>query len=162
MLSVARVLTSREVAWENALTSRMNVGYYERRITCWKRWDVGIHLVCAAAASASIMTFARQHSILGVEVASILVLTSALLTVGGMTLRVPDKVRELGVLLSEYRGHVHRFERLYQFGGTDDELKAALDLFGETELREAKDHPSPNEAELEKSRKEVLTSIGAS
>jgi hypothetical protein len=59
-------------------------------------------------------------------------------------------------------GHAHRFEKLYQFGCTDDELKAALDLFAETESREAKDHPTPNEATLEKCRKQVLESIGSS
>jgi hypothetical protein len=161
MLSTERVLSNREVAWHNALTSRMNLGYYQRRILRWTRWDVTIRLVSAVAASASIVTFARERSVLGIEVATLLAVVAAVLNVGGATLRVSDKVRELGVLLAEYTAHAHRFQKLYQFGGTEDELKAALDLFAETESREAKDHPTPDEATLEKCRQEVLASIGA-
>jgi hypothetical protein len=149
------------VAWDHALTSRQNVWYYQRCIARWARWNVGIHWVCAAAASASILGFAREHSFLGFEIASILVVVAACLNLGGGTLRVTDKVRELAVLLAEYTAHQHRFAKLYHFGCTDDELKAALDSFAETEIREAKDHPTPDEATIEKCRKEVLASIGA-
>jgi hypothetical protein len=100
--------SSREVAWEHALTARMNVFYYQRLMARWFRWDR----------------------------------------------------RRLGRLLVEYTAHHHRFSMLYQFGCTDDELNAALDLFAATEMREAKDHPSPDAAMLEKCRREVLESIG--
>lgn len=160
MLSIDRVLPNRDVAWEHALTSRQNVWYYQRCIARWSRWNVAIHYVCAAAASASILGFARSHTILGFQIASILGVVAAGLNLGGGTLRVPEKVRELGVLLSEYTAHHHRFAKLFQFGCTDDELKAALDLFAETEIREAKDHPTPDQATMEKCRKEVLESIG--
>ncbi len=161
MLSAKHVLSSREVAWEHALTSRMNVGYYQRRILRWTRWDVAIKLVGAAAASATITSNAREAVIFGFEVAKVLGLVAAALAIVGVTLRPSDKVRELGVLLAEYTSHAHRFRKLYQFGSTDDELKAALDLFAETESREAKDHPTPDEATLEKCRQEVLASIGS-
>jgi hypothetical protein len=139
----------------------MNVSYYQGRVSRWIRWDVAIRSVSAAAASATIITAARQNSILGIEMASVLALASAGFTIAGVTLRIPDKVRELGVLLAEYTGHYHRFAKMYQFGCTDDELRVALESFAATEIREATDHPTPNAAMIEKSRKEVLASIGS-
>ena len=111
MLSVDHVLTSREVAWQHALTSKLNVFYYQAIIGRWTRWG----------------------------------------------LRGPRMLRQL---LVEYVQHAHRFSMLYQFGGSDDELKGAVDLFTATEACEAALHPNPDQALIEKCRQEVLTSIG--
>jgi hypothetical protein len=91
----------REVAWEYALTARMNVFYYERlgRLSC------------------------------------------------------PAQ--------KEFKGHAHGFQMLYQAGGADTELRAPLDSLAVTEVREAGDHPTPDEATLEKVRQEVLAPIGS-
>lgn len=161
MLSLDGPKTSRDVAWDHALTSQMNVLYYQRKVGRWITCDVAVRLLAAIAASATIVTFLRANRVAGVDIASLLALVSAVASIGGITLRIPDKVRELGVLLAEYTSHQSTFERFYQFGCTDDELQLALKAFAETEQREAKDHPDPDQKLLDESQAIVLRRIGA-
>lgn len=157
-------------AWNQALTSKMNVIYYQRRITRWKLWDNVIKLVAAIAASASVSTFLRDSPLVdghGRTVATVLGLVSAFLILSSMVLQVPDKVRAFGVLLSEYTAHAQVFERLYLAAHKESEatfeprLDEAMARFGETAQREAKDDPSPNKRLLAQSYAEVEKSIHA-
>lgn len=160
MLSVSHVKTCREVAWEFALTSQLNVDYYQQQVGRLKRYDTLTKLVAGLAASAIVVAFLGTVSG-GTRLAVAFGVLAAVLSVVGLALKVTDKALSFGVLLNEYTAHLHVFEGLYQFGCTDDSVKAALESFAKTELREAQDHPKPGRRLLEKSRKRVLRRIGA-
>lgn len=159
MLSVSHVKNCREVAWEHALTSQTNVCYYQQQVGRLRWCDDLIKLVAGLAASAGIVTFLGNVGG-GTKLALAFGALAAVLSVVGLTLRVTDKALSLGALLNEYTAHVHTFEGLYQFGCTDDSVKAALEAYARTELLEAKDHPNPNRRLLEKSQKIVLQRLG--
>jgi hypothetical protein len=160
MLDIGRVKTCRELAWDFALTAQMNVLYYQRKVAIWTRWDLLIRIASGVAASATVVTFLKTDSSLGTLAATMLGLISALASVVGAALKVPDRVSTLSVLLAEYTGHLGVFEALYQFGCKEEALQAALKAFNETERREAKDHPDPDVKILEKSQALVLKRIG--
>lgn len=161
MLSVNGTKTCRDVAWDFALTSQMNVTYYQQVVDRLLWWDTLTRLVAGVAASATLVTFFRQNTLWGVDVATIMGLLAAICGIVGATLRIPDKARALGVLLAEYTAHTQTFERLFQFGCTDESVSQALEAFGKTEQLEAKDHPKPNDSLMKKSRELVLERIGA-
>ncbi|MEI9954496.1 MAG: hypothetical protein WDO74_37400 [Pseudomonadota bacterium] len=157
MLNANKVLLPHEVAWERAITSHTNVLYYQAQVAFWTRLDTSIRFVSAIAATGAAALFLKDHSTCGAIVSSV----TALGNVIGLTLRVPDKVRALGVLLAEYVGHANTFENIHQFGATDDELRHALAAFGETEQREAKDHPHPRAKLLAQCQAAVEKRVGA-
>lgn len=159
MLSTDKVLIPREIAWDYALTAQMNVLYYQRKVARWTRWDEGIRVAAGVAASGTLLALMKKCSVWGIDVAAILSGLAATGSIVGAALRLPDKVRGLGVLLAQYTAHQSTFERLYQFGCSDKEIKAALRAFSETEQREAKDHPEPDTKLIAESQALVLTRI---
>jgi hypothetical protein len=161
MLSTEKTKSCRELAWEFALTSRMNVLYYQRRVANLKRWDMALRIVGMVAASATVVEFLRTHQVFGTDWAKALALLSAVSGIVGIAGQIPERARALGVLLSEYLAHEHAFQGLFQFGCTDQEVAAAIKKFGETEQREAKDDPRPNSKLLSESQATVLKEIGA-
>jgi hypothetical protein len=160
MLSTSHHKTCREVAWEHALTSAMNVLYYQHKVDLWTRCDTIARVVAGLAASATVVTFLKTDSAIGTGIATGLGVLAALAGIAGAALRIPEKVSALGVLLVEYTGHQSTFEGLYQFGCDDEQVRIAVKAFGETEKPEAKDHPKPTQKLLEKSQADVLRRIG--
>ncbi len=147
MMHSDKILTPLEVVWEMAVVAHTNVLYYQNRVALWTKWDTWMRLFAAFASSGAValfLTSVDKRYAVGVGLAA------ALSSTIGATLRVPDKVRALGVLLAEYVTHANALERIHQFGGTDTEIKEALKALEQTEQREAKDHPLPNGKLLDK------------
>jgi hypothetical protein len=161
MLNAAKLLSHEEIAWDRAITAHANVLYYQRKVDLWTMIDTVTRLVSAFSASAALVGLLGHFGASGTWVTLGFGALSAVGNVVGITLRVPDKVRALGVLLAEYIGHANTFEQLYQFGLTESDLKVALQAFKETEVREAKDHPHPSKKLLAESRDRVHARIGA-
>ena len=158
MLHADRVLSSREVVWEAALISATNVLYYQALVAWWTRADTFLRLMSALAASSTLVLF------LSASCHQLLTVTSVVAAVGSvvaLTLRVPDRVRALGVILAEYVTHASAFERMHNFGFTEERLQLALSAFAETEQREAKDHPEPIHWFLNRCHSRVEKRIGA-
>lgn len=147
----------REIAWERMLTSQANVLYYQGKVDWWSRADAVVRFIAAITASTTLIAFASKWA---PWISTSLGLLATLGSITSATLKVPDKVAGLSVLLVEYVGHQNTFERLYRFGSTEAEMKRALEVFGETEKREAKDHPKPNEKEMAESQELVKKRLG--
>lgn len=162
MLSADSTKDDRTIAWETALNMRMNVIYYQRAIGRLKRVDTVARVASAVASSAAVVVLVADKL---PTLAPWLAGVAALITVGSGALRVPERVRALGVLLVEYVGHRHTFERLYQqFSRGEDAgkgLERALAKLAETEQREANDDPPPPRRLLERAQRETLEAIGA-
>jgi hypothetical protein len=161
MLSVKRVKDCRELAWEHALTAEMNVGYYRTKVARAKRWDYGIKAVSILTALSGFGVFVAKVKANGVDLSPWLSLVAALAMTIDLALQVPEKVRELGVLLSEYSAHQARFEKLYQFGCDDGSVNAAISLFQETVQKEAKVDPTADEKLLDEMQARVMRRIEA-
>jgi hypothetical protein len=138
----------------------MNVCYYQKQVDRLRWYENLILIVSGLGASAGVVTFLRTVGGAAELIVAFMALP-AVLSVVGLTLRIPDKARSLGVLLNEYIAHTHVFEGLYQFGCTEDSVQAALQAFAKTEQLEGKDHPMPRRRLLEESQKIVLRRIGA-
>jgi len=161
MLSLDGVKDCREVAWEYALTSQMNVDYYQHKVATLTRLDIALKLIIGISASFTVGNYLRDWTIWGftVDVQSLLGVVAALATIVSAVLRIPDQSRALGVLLTEYVEHTSKFETLFQFGCTEETVQQALAEFYKTEAKEAKDHPKPSKSQLEKSQAAVVARI---
>lgn len=157
MLSATKVKTARELAWDCALTARMNVLYYQHKIRRWQTFD-WITRIAAALMSSYVFV-----ALLLANVNPLVPWLAGLAAVIGVVsavLRVPETVRALGVLLAEYTAHSSAFERIYHGECSPEAVNAAIVKFAETEAREAKDDPTPNPKLLEKARIATLREIG--
>lgn len=161
MLSVKTVKDCRELAWEHALTSEMNVGYYRSKVASAKSRDALIKVVSILTALSGFVVFVAQFKPDGVDLSPYLSLVAAGAMAFDLALQFPEKVRELGVLLSEYTSHEARFKKLYQFGCDEDSVSAAIAAFQETVQREAKVDPNADQKLLEKMQARVLRGIEA-
>lgn len=162
MLSVKAVKDCRELAWEHALTAEMNVGYYRTKVARAKRWDYWIKGISILTALSGFGVFVAKIKAGGLDLSPWLSLAAAVAMMLDLALQFPEKVRELGVLLSEYTAHEARFKKLYQFGCDDESVSAAIVLFHETVQREAKVDPDADEKLLNKMQARVLRRIESS
>lgn len=161
MLSVMGVKDCREIAWEHALTARMNAAYYGHKVWKAKLIDTGLKLVSIFTALSGCGTFVAEVKLHGVDLSPWLTAAAALAMAIDLALQFPERVRELGLMQSEYTAHQGRFERLFQFGCTDDEVKQALDAFQETVQKETKIDPVADDKLLTRMQDKVLRSIQA-
>lgn len=140
MLRADRILEPPGVVWEVAVTTATNVLYYQTLVAWWTRVDTSLRFLSALSSSSTVVLFLTQSCPRLLAISSVVAAIGNLL---GLTIRVPDRVRALGVILAEYVTHANVFERMHTFGFTEEKLQQALAAFGETEQREAKDHPQP-------------------
>lgn len=136
MLSSTGEKSPRDLAWDHALTARMNVLYYRRKLKQLWWIDFSIRLVAAITASAAV---AGLVSNLFPEVGKWLAAVAALGSIISLIAGLPDRIRKLAILLVEYTAHVSAFEALFRRRATAEQVELALDAFAETEKREAQD-----------------------
>lgn len=156
MLSLAATKTYRELAWDYALTARMNAIYYRRKVSRLKKVDTFIKFGSILIALSGFGTFFSAWSVAGPWLS----LIAAILMAIDLALQFPERVRELGVLLAEYEAHRAVFENLYQFDSSDEQIKVAIHAFQETEKKEAKLDPSCDPKLLRECQAQVLEEIG--
>ena len=161
MLAATHIKDARTIAWDHALTSRMNITYYQRSLAVWG-WVDGAAKVASGVASSVALVLLLQQKL--PALVPWCAGSAALFAVVAASLNVPAKVRALAVLNEEYIGHLQVFEALVRTETGDapsPALTAALERFHETERREGKDHPSPSRRRLARAQRDVLQAIGA-
>lgn len=158
MLDLRGEKEPRDLVWDFALRSRLACIYYQDQSRIWLRTDLILRCAIALASSTTLVSLLRDN---WSEAAPWLAAAAAVASVVHGTARVPEKVGQLRVLLSQYTALTQRFSMMFQFGFSEAELREAIDAYHAAEQLEVKDHPSPTRSKRAKAQKELEIEIGA-
>ncbi len=164
MLTVDRSKTPREIAWDAALTVRMNMLYYKRRIAWYEGVDLALRIITAiAASSGAVIGVVKTWGSVGEMVAAAMAFAAAVAAVVSPILRLNERARVASVLLHEYTQHYQVLEGLFEAGvqSYEGDLATAIASFNATELKEAKEAPSSDDKLLRECEAAVRREIGA-
>jgi len=160
MLSGDRSKTPREVAWEAALTSRINVVYYQRLIRKLERCDLATRIVAALAASGAVVGFLKPWPDANTALAAV----AAVFAVIGPLLRYPEQIKTSALMLSRHNADYQRLERLLEKHPNLDEynndLEQVMSQWYETEAMEAEKVRTPDDKLLSKCDADVRKELG--
>lgn len=157
MLNINGVKSADARAWDSALSSKMNYYYHLRIRSRWGKFDLLSKIVIALIAGLGAISAAGA----GPKWLAWASLTSSVLGLLVVAIRVDRKLDVHTSLATRYLAHFQDFERLLEKGDLTD-LERLTEAYNQTERFESEQEGEADYKLLQEFQSKVLTEIGAS